>query len=64
MIILTGSKRILSAKFLNILQKQGKEVVEVEKNDSLGIGEKHSTTGKRWNASSIKGQCLRLQTQT
>ena len=34
MIILTGSKGFIGKKFLNILQKQGKEVVEVEKNDS------------------------------
>lgn len=34
MIILTGSKGFIGKKFLNILQKQGKEVIEVEKNDS------------------------------
>ena len=34
MIILTGSKGFIGKKFLSALKKKGKEVVEVEKNDS------------------------------
>ena len=45
MIILTGSKGFIGKKFLSVLKKKGKEVVEVEKNDSWHWRQ----TFYRWN---------------
>ena len=63
MIILTGSKGFIGKKFLSALKKKGKEVVEVEKNDSWHWRQ-NFYRWKEVNASFTKVQCPQLQTQT